>query len=64
MSHHTSQEPYIPRNPGDLITAEDWNEMQQYVRTDIAENAAQDEQTAAELRDALQNVDLAVRRQT
>ncbi len=32
--------PYIPSNPGDLITAEDWNEMQCKVKEDIAANAA------------------------
>ena len=28
-------EPYIPRNPGDLITAEDWNKMQRDIRDAI-----------------------------
>jgi len=28
-------EPYIPRNPGDLITAEDWNKMQGDIRDAI-----------------------------
>jgi hypothetical protein len=28
--------PYIPRNPGDLIAAEDWNEMQVMIKGDIA----------------------------
>ena len=28
-------EPYIPRNPGDLITAEDWNKMQKDIRDAI-----------------------------
>jgi hypothetical protein len=28
--------PYVPHNPGDLITAEDWNEMQVDVRKDMA----------------------------
>ncbi len=28
--------PYINRKPGDLITAQDWNGMQEMVKTDIA----------------------------
>ena len=28
-------EPYIPRNPGDLITAKDWNKMQRDIRDAI-----------------------------
>lgn len=28
--------PYIPRNPGDLVTAEDWNDLQQKIKEDIA----------------------------
>jgi hypothetical protein len=28
--------PYVPHNPGDLITAEDWNDMQVDVRKDMA----------------------------
>lgn len=49
--------PYIPHNPGDLITAEDWNDMQIAVRSDLAANAAADDQRAAELRDMIANVD-------
>jgi hypothetical protein len=29
-------DPYIPQNPGDLITAENWNEMQVDIKQDIA----------------------------
>lgn len=32
--------PYVPHNPGDLITAEDWNGMQVDVRKDMAEQIA------------------------
>jgi hypothetical protein len=32
--------PYIPHSPGDLITAEDWNDMQVGVRKDIAAQIA------------------------
>ena len=28
--------PYIDRNPGDLITAEDWDEVQVKIKEDIA----------------------------
>lgn len=31
-----SQLPYIPQNPGDLITAENWNQVQVDIREDIA----------------------------
>src|SRR5687768_3703309 len=29
-------QPYIARNPGDLISAEDWNDLQKKIRADIA----------------------------
>jgi hypothetical protein len=35
-----TSKPYIPHGPGDLITAEDWNDMQVDVRKDIAEQIA------------------------
>ncbi len=28
--------PYLPHNPGDLITAEDWNDLQKKIKEDIA----------------------------
>lgn len=31
----TEFNPYIPRNPGDLVTAEDWNDIQRKVKEDI-----------------------------
>jgi len=34
MSDETK--PYIPHNPGDLVTAEDWNEVQKKIKEDIA----------------------------
>ncbi|MET0622276.1 MAG: hypothetical protein ABW250_04765 [Pyrinomonadaceae bacterium] len=33
----TEYEPYIPRNPGDLWTADDFNDVQRKIRKDIAE---------------------------
>jgi hypothetical protein len=43
----TETTPYITRNPGDLITAEDWNEMQRKIKEDIA----------AQVRDAIDKID-------
>ncbi len=40
--------PYIPRNPGDLITAEDWNDLQCKVREDIQETATATEEKIKE----------------
>jgi hypothetical protein len=37
MSSHT--EPYLERSPGDLITAEDWNDLQRQIRADIRTTA-------------------------
>ncbi|NDJ19012.1 hypothetical protein [Myxacorys almedinensis] len=37
----TNMTPYIDRKPGDLITAEDWNELQRKVKTDISEQTKQ-----------------------
>ena len=36
----TAPTPYIEHHPGDLITAEDWNEMQVDVRQDMAAQIA------------------------
>lgn len=36
----TAPSPYIERHPGDLITSEDWNEMQVDVRQDMAKQIA------------------------
>lgn len=33
----TEMTPYIKRNPGDLVTAEDWNDVQKQIRKDIQE---------------------------
>jgi hypothetical protein len=43
----TEATPYIPRNPGDLITAEDWNDVQKKTRDDIAK----------QIQDAIQKID-------
>lgn len=57
MSQHTANEPYIARNPGDLITAEDWNEVQKLMRADLAENAEADAQAVADLTGKIASVD-------
>lgn len=36
----SEQTPYINRNPGDLITSQDWNGMQEMIRADIASQIA------------------------
>jgi len=59
MTHHTGYEPYIERNPGDLITAEDWNEMQQYVKADLADNATADDERHQQLLKQIAEVDAA-----
>ncbi|MGD2076748.1 MAG: hypothetical protein PVH18_00045 [Chloroflexota bacterium] len=59
MSHHSGYDPYIERNAGDLITSEDWNEVQQFVKADIAANAAADEENMASIQEQLGNVDAA-----
>lgn len=33
--------PYIPRDPGDLVTAEDWNELQRKIKADTARQIAE-----------------------
>lgn len=43
----TETTPYIPHNPGDLITSEDWNDVQKKIKEDIAK----------QIQDAIQNVD-------
>jgi hypothetical protein len=40
--------PYIPRNPGDLITAEDWNDLQCKLQEDIQSTAAATEEKIKE----------------
>jgi hypothetical protein len=37
MTTHT--DPYVERSPGDLITAEDWNDLQRQIRADIRATA-------------------------
>ena len=41
--------PYVPHDPGDLITAEDWNDLQCKVQEDIQETA---EQTKEEIQES------------
>lgn len=53
----TETTPYITRNPGDLITAEDWNEMQRKIKEDIA-NRVKD---AIEKLDKVPNADNAAK---
>jgi hypothetical protein len=57
MSDNTTPTPYIPHSPGDLVTAEDWNDLQVAMRTDLAANTAADAKTAAELKALIANVD-------
>ena len=57
MSHHTSFEPYIPFEPGGLINSEDQNEIQQFIRADLAANAAADAKNVEELKGLIANVD-------
>jgi hypothetical protein len=57
MTQPTQQQPYIQVNPGDLITAEDLNEIQQHIRADLAANGAADAKNVAELKDLIANVD-------
>lgn len=57
MSHHLGYQPYIPHSAGDLVTAEDWNEMQQFVKADLADNAAADTKAVGELKTLIANVD-------
>ena len=39
-----SKHPYIPQEPGNLITAEDWNELQEKIQDDIESKIADSEQ--------------------
>lgn len=57
MSNHMTQTPFLERNAGDLITAEDWNEMQQLIKSALAENAEGDAENIARLEAALADVD-------
>ena len=57
MTQPDEQQPYIPVKPGDLITAEDLNEIQQHVRADLAANAADDAKNVADLKTMITNVD-------
>lgn len=59
MSHHTGYEPYIKRSPGALITAEEWNEMQQRVKADLADNAKADAHRHEQLLEQIAEVDAA-----
>lgn len=59
MPHHTSQEPWIPAEPGDLIEANKWNEVQQFARSDIAAAEAKCDAAVDELRDSLDDIDAA-----
>ncbi|NWG18888.1 MAG: hypothetical protein HXY39_01040 [Chloroflexi bacterium] len=57
MTQPASQKPYIEVKPGDLITAESWNELQQHIRADLAANAEADARNVAELKEQIANVD-------
>jgi hypothetical protein len=49
--------PYVEFKPGDLITAEAHNEMQQAIKAEIEANAKNDQKNFAELQEGLKNVD-------
>src|SRR5262245_22548441 len=57
MSPTTASDPYITVKPGDLITAEDWNDVQKQIRHDLAENAEADAKAVEELNGKIANVD-------
>lgn len=57
MTDQTEQQAYITVKPGDLITAEDLNEIQKRMRTDLAANAAADDKNVADLKTLIANVD-------
>ncbi len=57
MSQPSSYTPYIERNPGDLITAEDWDDLQRFIKADLADNAAADAKNVKDLNDKIASVD-------
>jgi hypothetical protein len=57
MSHHSQEEPWIQANAGDLITADNWNEVQQYAKADIKQSAEQLEEQIEEVEGKLEEVD-------
>lgn len=59
MSHHKSQEPWIPVEPGDLIEAGDHNEIQQFARSEIVDAEMRSAAAIDELRDSLDEIDAA-----
>ena len=48
----TKTTPYIPHGPGDLITAEDWNEVQVLIKEDIASQVGEVETALEEFKEA------------
>ena len=62
MTHH-SQDPWVQANAGDLVKAENWNEVQQYAKADIKKSAAElqgkIEEVKSDLEGKLSEVDAA-----
>jgi hypothetical protein len=59
MPQHKSQEPWLPAEPGDLIEASDWNEVQQFARSGIVAAEAKCDAAVEELRNSLDDIDAA-----
>jgi hypothetical protein len=57
MTHHTNETPWIPANAGDLITSDNWNDVQRYARADIKQSATDLEGKIDDVSQGLQNVD-------
>ncbi len=57
MADPTTFQPYIPAKPGDAITAEDWNEIQQKVQADLADLTAKEAKDVSDLNSQLKTVD-------
>jgi len=59
MSYHSQETPWVPANAGDLITANKWNEVQQYAKADIKKSAAELQGKIEEVEGKLDEVDAA-----
>lgn len=56
MTHHSNETPWIPASPGDLITADNWNDVQRYARADIKQSAADLQTKIDDVKQGLENV--------
>ncbi len=59
MPRHKEQEPWLPAEPGDLIEADKWNEVQQFAKAGIASAEEKCDQAVGELREELDDIDAA-----